>query len=351
MNFSKRKPLNQISLELGAMLRHMIANAGAHNAELLRTSRKLLKKGGQLPNDGRAELFQTFYHMLVDLRWKVVCECTMFMVDIVPQMGEFELDQCMSLVLPRIVPNLGHESTDVRRASLRLLHVYMRYTNNLQKVLRTYVQFGLESVDRTAQKGAVLSLPLLFTEEFSNENLFPLVQALSDLLVISDTTVFYPVFLALQRLHVLVGNDSFKLYLEHVSPDARILYQKVLSRNSTANSSGRSETGNMFEHSNSEDSNSMDGPALHMDKLITCELPKPIVDSSCNAVAGSFDTATIGTMDEPQDSDFSTNSEKDRELWRYYFHKFKQHISGTCSVGESKTRLFSPHTCTLSVSA
>lgn len=288
---SKRK-VTQSSLELATLMRHLIESSSFRNAETLRSLRKLVKKGAQMPEFGRNELFQTFYHMLIDLRWKVVCECTMLMVDIVPQMGDFELDQCMGLVLPRVVPNLGHESTDVRRASLRLIHVYMRYTNNLQKVLRTYVQYGLESVDKPAQKGAVLSLPLLFTEEFSNENLFPLVQALSELLVNSDTTLFYPVFLALQRLHVLVGNDSFKIYLDHVTQDARMLYQKVLSRNSTANSGGRSETGNPFENSSEENNN--DGPTVHMEKLITCgDVPKPMVaESTVNAVAGSYETSS-----------------------------------------------------------
>lgn len=291
---SSKRQLTSHNMEIAAMFHHLVENNGPHSADVLRSLRKMLKKGnGQLPEGDRTAYFTAFYHLLVDIRWKMVCETTMLMVDIIPQMNDFELDSCMAIVLPRVVNNLGHESTDVRRASLRLLHVYMRYTNNLQKVLRTYVQHGLESIEKPAQKGAVLSLPLLFTEEFSNENLFPLVQSLGELLVNSDTTLFYPVFLAIQRLHVLVGNDAFKLYLDHVTPEARMLYQRVLSRNSTANSGGRSETGNMFENSSEENNN--DGPGISMDKLITCgDIPKPIVDS-VDAVAGSFDSMSVET--------------------------------------------------------
>lgn len=228
--------------ELASLLRHIVEHSGSRRADVLRDLRKLLKKsGGQLPDVDRMQFFEAFYPMLIDSKWKVVCECTMLIVDITPHMGEHDLDPCMAIILPRVVPNLGHEVTDVRRASLRLLHVYMRYTNNLQKVLRLYIQYGLESHDKSAQKGCVLSLPLLFTEEFSKENLFPLVQSLGHLLVHSDASLFYPIFLAMQRLHSLVGNETFRLYLQHLSQETVSLYQKVLSRASTADSGGRQE--------------------------------------------------------------------------------------------------------------
>ena len=157
------------------------------------------------------------------------------MVDLIPLLPDCELDHCLSIVLPKVIPNLGHFSTDVRRASLRLLHVYMRYTHNLQKVLRSYITHGLTAHhDKAAQKGSILSIPLLFTEEFSNENLFLLVESLADLLVTSDTQLFYPVFLSMQRLQTLVGKDRFRRYLTRVRPDAVLLYHRVLSRNTTA---------------------------------------------------------------------------------------------------------------------
>ena len=228
------------------MFKHLVSDPSTRTSDTLRTIRKSLKRSGNpgLPPDrDKNEYFELFYELLSDQRWRLVCECTMLMVDLMPQMNELELDHCMSLVLPRIIPNLGHTSTDVRRASLRLLHVYMRYTNNLQKVLRLYIKYGLQNREKPSQKGAVLSLPLLFTEEFANENLFPLVDCLADLLVGSDTTLFYPVFLAMQRIHSLVGKETFRVYLDHVRQEAVLLYQRVLSRNnSLATSGGRSET-------------------------------------------------------------------------------------------------------------
>ncbi|KAI1302330.1 hypothetical protein HDE_02580 [Halotydeus destructor] len=291
--------MSSSSREVAAMVRHLVDTKGIRSAEILRSFRKSVKRGGQLPEEQRYELFQAFHHMLRDINWKVVRECTMLTVDIVPQMGIYELDQCMNLVLPRVTQNLGHDSTDVRRASLRLLHVYMRYTNNLQRVLRTYVTCGLENGEMAAQKGAILSLPLLVTEELSNENLFPLVQSLARLLVSSDTNVFYPVFLALQRLHVLVGDANFKVYLDHIPADGRILYQKVLSRNNSA-SSGRSETSEHMFDTSFDNLTDPDG-AISMDKFVTCgDAPKPMLES-CGAMAGSFDTGTFMTSPEAPD--------------------------------------------------
>ena len=210
----------------------------ARNHEVLRGLRKRLKRVGSigLPDGDHCEYFQLFSSLLEDNRWKIVCEATMLMVDMIPILPDFELDHCMALVLPRVVPNLGHFSTDVRRASLRLLHVYMRYTHNLQKGLRFYIDFGLLSLNRSAQKGAILSVPLLFTDEFANENLFALIDTLANLLVSSDTSLFYPTFLALQRLQTLVGKERFNAYLGHIRPEAVMLYQKVLTRNNTADS-------------------------------------------------------------------------------------------------------------------
>lgn len=232
--------------ELPLLLRRIVdKNSTCKRIEVLHDLRNLIRKSeGKLPDVDRMQFFEAFYSMLADGKSKIVRETSMLIVDIIPQMGEHDLDPCMSIILPRVIPNLGHESTDVRRASLRLIHVYMRYTNNLQKLLRMYIQYGLENNDKSAQKGCVLSLPLLFTEEFSKENLFPLVKSLGYLLVHAEANLFYPIFLAIQRLHTLVGEDIFQLYLQHLLPETVILYQKVLSRASTAESAINSNNNN-----------------------------------------------------------------------------------------------------------
>lgn len=270
-------------MDVQATFRRLIDRSSggiARNHEVLRGLRKRLKRVGSigLPEGDHCEYFQLFASILDDNRWKVVCEATMLMVDMIPLLPDFELDHCMSLVLPKVVPNLGHFSTDVRRASLRLLHVYMRYTHNLQKGLRFYIDFGLLSLNRSAQKGAILSVPLLFTDEFANENLFALIETLADLLVSSDTSLFYPTFLALQRLQTLVGKERFNVYLGHIRPEAVMLYTKVLTRNNTANSettaTNQYETDN--DHHNYQHQHQLTN--LSADQLIS-QSPKPLLNS------------------------------------------------------------------------
>lgn len=258
----------------------------ARNHEVLRGLRKRLKRVGSigLPDGDHCEYFQLFSSLLEDNRWKIVCEATMLMVDMIPILPDFELDHCMALVLPRVVPNLGHFSTDVRRASLRLLHVYMRYTHNLQKGLRFYIDFGLLSLNRSAQKGAILSVPLLFTDEFANENLFALIDTLANLLVSSDTSLFYPTFLALQRLQTLVGKERFNAYLCHIRPEAVMLYQKVLTRNNTADS--EAATNNRLEMDNQLAS-------MSADQLIS-QSPKLFMQS----VESSVDMDELNVIDQ-----------------------------------------------------
>ena len=234
-------------MDVQAMFRRLLDKTPlTRNHEVLRNLRKRLKRVGGLglPDGDHCDYFLVFNDLLQDTRWKTVCESTMLMVDLIPLLPDCELDHCYSLTLPKVIGNLGHFSTDVRRASLRLLHVYMRYTHNLQKVLKMYITHGLANHgDKSAQKGSILSIPLLFTEEeFSNENLFILVESLAQLLVTADTQLFYPVFLSLQRLQGLVGKERFRRYLTHVRPDAVLLYHRVLSRSATS-STGESTNG------------------------------------------------------------------------------------------------------------
>ena len=111
----------------------------------------------------------------------------------------------------------------------------MRHTLNLQKSLKTLILCGLESRDPHVQKGTVVSLPLLIGEEFQNENLFLLVDALCSALVRADNNLFYPLFLALQRLNTVLGKPVFTQYLSKVTDsEAKDLYESVLSRNNSA---------------------------------------------------------------------------------------------------------------------
>ncbi|CAG2122586.1 unnamed protein product, partial [Medioppia subpectinata] len=216
--------LNTELAEIAAIVRNLAIIPREKRLECLQALRKALKRSqNAIPFQIQNEFFLLLAFLLDDAssRPPVTCECLWLCVDVIP--FQPNLDSNFAPILPKIVAFLGHDSPDVRRAALRALHVHMRYTLNLQKCVNTFVAFGLQNTSLDVRRGAVVALPLLFTEEFSNENLFPLVDALGRLLVQSDAALFYPVFLALQRLHSVLGNQTFGAYLDRMSAETQEL--------------------------------------------------------------------------------------------------------------------------------
>lgn len=255
----------QVNSEFSLLIKHLLHETNETHVEILHSLRRLLKHyvfpgNLMLPEFSKQIIFSKFHQFLTGEQTssqlnRILTEYTMLVAELIPNVPMHTVEQadCLFLVLPLIVPNLGHEAIEVRRATLRLLHVYMRYTKHLDGFIDYYINCGLKSKSKNAQKGSVLSLPLLFTQEFFNNqendlttidqktpttiNLFPLLQCLSDLLINADSRLFYAIYLAIQRLHTLLGNRVFKLYLQRVDQEAALLYNKVLSRNtSTAGS-------------------------------------------------------------------------------------------------------------------
>ena len=261
----------QVNSEFTLLIKHLLHENNETHVEILRSLRRLLKHyvfpgNLVLPEFSKQIIFSKFHQFLTGEQTspqinRILTEYTMLVAELIPNvpMHTLEQDDCLFLVLPYVVPNLGHEAIDVRRATLRLLHVYMRYTKHLNGFIELYIAHGLsKSKLKNAQKGCILSLPLLFTQEFFNGqdsdlttasdtkapssiNLFPLLQCLSDLLINADSRLFYAIYLAIQRLHTLLGNRVFKLYLQRVDQEAALLYSKVLSRNTSTASSNMNQ--------------------------------------------------------------------------------------------------------------
>lgn len=286
----------QVNSEFTLLIKHLLHENNETHVEILHSLRRLLKHyvfpgNLVLPEFSKQIIFNKFHQFLSGEQTspqinRILTEYTMLVAELIPNvpMHTLEQDDCLFLVLPYIVPNLGHEAIDVRRATLRLLHVYMRYTKHLNGFIELYIAHGLKSKQKNAQKGCILSLPLLFTQEFFNGqdgdlatlgdpkappgiNLFPLLQCLSDLLISADSRLFYAIYLAIQRLHTLLGNRVFKLYLQRVDQEAALLYNKVLSRNtSTASSNAVQEQ--LTQESDPMKEGDLMGTGKNVDRLV-----------------------------------------------------------------------------------
>lgn len=224
--------VNFVKMDTSLMFQHILDYSAAKRVEVLIVMRKLLKNGnGSLPfhNISRNDVFDVLYHVLDDSRWEVRYQCLLLISTIIPSASE-EVDSYMQLIIPKIIQNLGHENVNVRRSALQVLHVYMKFTNNLQNFQKLFIIHGLENPEYIVRKGCIMSIGILFTSDFENENLFPLVECLSKHFVDGDASLFYPIFLAMQKINELLGNSTFDHYLQKLDDEAANTYKRVLNK-------------------------------------------------------------------------------------------------------------------------
>lgn len=165
--------------------------------------------------------------------WRLINDSTQLLIESIPRLPHQIDAQTISQILSSVIQNLGHPRSEVRRASLLLLNMYINERpNHFQEMLKLFIDYGLANHrNAQAQKGAILSLPLLMTEQVvEGEDLLPLMRCLSELLVEANAQLFYSLYLALQRLHMTVGEQQFANYLRQCDPEATLLYKQAQSR-------------------------------------------------------------------------------------------------------------------------
>ncbi|KAG9510598.1 TOG array regulator of axonemal microtubules protein 1, partial [Fragariocoptes setiger] len=234
--------LRDTQCKIQSLLHQVLKSNDVHErVDLLRVLRKCLSEAHyRLSWLTQLDLFETIDRLLQDPSWRILNDCTLLLSDVLLRMGADVDEQTIAQLFARIIPNLGHKHSQVRRSSLLLLNQYIneQHECHFEHTLDLLIEYGLRNYrDDKAQRGCVLSLPLLFTDDVvKRHNMAPLVECLCELLVESDAQLFYALFLALQRLHQAVGDKRFKSYLSASHPEAALLYAQASSR-SNSNSS------------------------------------------------------------------------------------------------------------------
>ncbi|XP_035224209.1 TOG array regulator of axonemal microtubules protein 1-like isoform X2 [Stegodyphus dumicola] len=247
------------SMDANVMFQNLLDYNAAKRVEILIVMRKLLKNGnGHLPfqDSSTDSIFDVLYHVLDDSRWEVRYQCLLLIGTVIPS-STSEVDSYMMHLMHKIIANLGHENVNVRRAALQVLHVYMKHTNNLQNFQKMFIHYGLENAEYIVRKGCIMSIGILFTADFENENLFPLIECLSKHFVDGDASLFYPIFLAMQKINDLVGASIFDQYLQKLDEEAANTYRRVLNKFTINDSHLSSSSGSRssFSHINGLTSN------------------------------------------------------------------------------------------------
>uniref|UniRef100_T1IXN3 TOG domain-containing protein n=1 Tax=Strigamia maritima TaxID=126957 RepID=T1IXN3_STRMM len=197
-------------------------NKTNRRSELLAYLRSTVRENGDFihfPN--KLTLFKELHHILGDDAWQVRHECIQLIGQLICMCGA-DLDECVDLVLVRLVRNLGHEKILVRRTTVHTLHAYVKHSGELQRVIDAIVVHGLqngaEGVGETSQEYTMFCLPMLLTPEFDGQNFFVLVQTLARILAATTAERREAALIALQKVRQLVGKARFDQYLDKLHP-------------------------------------------------------------------------------------------------------------------------------------
>ena len=203
----------------------------SRRAEILDQLRNAARKnGGRLPFQDQKAIFRGFAMALADNDWDVRHHCIQLVHELIPHLMD-ELDECMGLILPRLVPNMGDSKITIRRAVIQTLHVYMKHTYDMQQTFKAIVQYGLENSQSRVRKEVIIALPMMFTPEFSEEDFFDIAQSLAKkLLDTSDESIQQHALLSLEKIRNLVGDKKFHMYTQRLSPPLRKYYNKLTGR-------------------------------------------------------------------------------------------------------------------------
>lgn len=189
------------------------------------------RNGGRLQFVDRLALFRVLHEALADSDFNTRLRCTEFLCEIIPEFGE-DLDNCMALVLPQLVSNIGDNQVSVKKSTIQTLHVYMKHSSQVSTVLNAIIEHGLESEDRKTRTESLVALPILIMPNLAHEDLFTLTRALVGRLENSSRPESSPAVISLERIKNVVGSSIFESYLHRLSPDQQKLCLSALRNRS-----------------------------------------------------------------------------------------------------------------------
>ncbi|XP_050721926.1 TOG array regulator of axonemal microtubules protein 1-like [Eriocheir sinensis] len=182
--------------------------------------KEALKRHGTVPSTfNRLGFFEEIHRLLADEVWQIRNEATLLCLALLPYLGQ-DLDACMAVVLPRLVPNLGDSRHLLRRSSLRLLRAYAAISRDPEGLVDDIITHGVNHRSRRVSQLVIAGVEHLMRGEALREvDLAPLVHAL--LARLHDDELQPAVLPTLLALRGLVGDATFATYLSHMDADAR----------------------------------------------------------------------------------------------------------------------------------
>ncbi|TRY68490.1 hypothetical protein TCAL_01388 [Tigriopus californicus] len=180
-------------------------------------------------------IFQTLKSHLESDDSDVTLATLQVISDILPHLGP-DIDVCMSVVLSLIVPCLSSDRAQVKKATLNLLQINLKFCCDIQAVLRVIVQQGLDHPDPKVVHETLICLPILFPLDYDtrygNKNLFLIVSGIGRRLV--DPEFQTEAFMSLEKIGEVLGPRQFHTYIDKFTAEQKKTYDQIVANRETA---------------------------------------------------------------------------------------------------------------------
>lgn len=217
-------PANQPGLPEGAgedspNLTQEELRSSRDKTEFIISLKNELKQHSTIPsNFNKLGFFQELYKLLADDVWEIRNESTLLILDLLPYLKK-DLDSCVSIVLPRLVPNLGHPRTTLQKSTVQLLTAFASMTRDKQSLVEDLTTYGVNHNNKNTSLNATVNLKYILSEDFSHVDMSSLAETLFRKL--HDPDLQQPALASLKRLRYMVGQEVFEHYLRRLTPRAR----------------------------------------------------------------------------------------------------------------------------------
>lgn len=210
------------------VIRQLTEDGFHGRVEVIERLRAAVRVHQRLPFSNTIGLFQALDHALSDTNWDVRRQCITLISDYIPHLRS-DVDACMSLILPRLIFNIGDGRIVIRRGVIQTLHTYMKHTNDMPLLMRYYIEYGFQNVDPKVRKEATVALPMLITSDFASEDFTDIIASLCKKLVDRDEDehVQSLALSTLNKVRVCIGDAKFKSYLLKLQPQLREYYCNI----------------------------------------------------------------------------------------------------------------------------
>ncbi|XP_069943986.1 TOG array regulator of axonemal microtubules protein 1 isoform X3 [Cherax quadricarinatus] len=185
-----------------------------------------LKKHNTIPaNFNKLGFFEELYKLLADDMWEIRNETTLLILDLLPYLKS-DVDSCMAIVLPNLIPNLGDSRARLQKSNVKLLKAYASVSKDKEGLVEDLVTYGINHKKKNVSKMATLNIIHLLTKDLYEVDLSLLAQSLYTKLQDSDMKpAALPTF---RQLRSLVGEEKFNSYINYLSSRSREMLDELL---------------------------------------------------------------------------------------------------------------------------